>query len=274
MSIRIGVQLHPQHCTYQQILDAAVAADRMGVDTLWTWDHFYPLYGEPDAPNQEAPVTESPHRGAHFEAWTLLTAMACHTKKAELGLLVGCNSYRNPQLLVDMARTLDHISGGRAILGIGSGWFERDYKEYGYEFGTAIERLHKLRDNFPIMLERMKKLNPPPLRNPMPIMVGGGGEKVTLKIVARYATMWNGFGPPDQFAHKNQVLDDWCRELGRDPKEIERTVLVIRPQELESLDEFVKAGAQHIILGLGWPFPTEMIQKLVSWRESRTGAKV
>jgi len=269
MSIRIGVQLHPQHCTYQEFSTAVQACDRLGVDSLWTWDHFFPLYGEPEAPNQEAPTVDSPHRGAHFEAWTLLTAMACQTSAPQIGLLVGCNSYRNPQLLADMARTVDHISSGRLVLGLGSGWFERDYQEFGYEFGTAGSRLKDLAHNLPIVKERLSKLKPAPLQSPLPIMIGGGGEKVTLKLVAEHAHLWNGFGPPDNFAHKNKVLDQWCKELGRDPKSIERTVLVMRPAELDILDQYVEAGAEHIILGLGWPFPLEGVEKLLAWRKAR-----
>ena len=269
MAIRIGVQLHPQHCTYEEFLKAAQACDQLGVDSLWLWDHFYPLYGEPDAPNQMAPITASPHRGAHLEAWTLLTALACHTHKPQIGLLVGCNSYRNPQLVADMVRTVDHISQGRVILGIGSGWFERDYVEYGYEFGTAISRLKDLGRDLPILKERLSKLQPPPVQTRIPIMIGGGGEKVTLKLVAEHAHMWNGFGPPETFAHKNRILTEWCEKIGRNPKEVERTVLILRPDELSSLDDFVAAGAEHIILGLGWPFSVSGVQKLLEWRDSR-----
>lgn len=269
MATRIGVQLHPQHCTYQEFITATEACDKMGVDTLWTWDHFYPLYGDSDTPMPDRPRTESPHRGDHFEAWTLLTAMACRTEKAEVGLLVGCNSYRNPNLVADMARTLDHISGGRLILGIGSGWFERDYQEYGYEFGTAPSRLKDLGENLPIILERLKKLTPPPVRQPLPLMIGGGGEKVTLKLVGKYATMWNGFGPPEEFKRKNEILDDWCRKAGRDPQEVERTVALFTPDDLNKLDEFVAAGADQIILGLGWPFPLDGVKKLVEWRSKQ-----
>jgi len=250
-----------------ELLKAAKACDQLGVDTLWTWDHFFPLYGEPGAP-METPTSESPKLHGHFEAWTLLTAMACHTKKCEIGLLVGCNSYRNPQLIADMARTVDHISNGRLILGIGSGWFERDYNEYGYEFGTAPGRLKDLGHNLPILKERLSKLNPQPVRNPLPIMIGGGGEKVTLKLVAQHAHLWNGFGPPDVFATKNKILDQHCADVGRDPKEIDRTVMIMRPEELGQLDDFVAAGAQHIIMGVGWPFQLDGVKKMLEWRSA------
>src|SRR5215212_4769356 len=252
--IRIGVQLHPQHTSYADFADAVRRAEDLGVDTIWNWDHFYPLYGEKD--------------GLHFEGWTLLTAMATLTTRAEIGCLVTCNSYRNPNLLADMARTIDHISSGRLICGIGSGWAERDYREYGYEFGTAPGRLKNLARDLPIIKERWSKLNPAPLRNPIPLLIGGGGEKVTLKLTAQYADLWNGFGPPENWQRKNAILTDWCNQVGRDPAAIERTVST-NANDLGDLDAFVAAGATHIILELGAPWDLAPVQKLVAWRDAQ-----
>ena len=252
MSFQVGVQLHPQATTYVEIRDAWRRAEALGVDSIWTWDHFFALYGDPDA--------------AHFEGWTLLAAMAADTERAKLGMLVTCNSYRNVELLTDMARTADHVSGGRMYLGIGAGWFERDYTEYGYEFGTAIGRLRKLGDDLPRLRARLAALNPAPIGK-LPVLVGGSGEKVTLRLTAEHADAWNSFGPPENYAHKNSVLDRWCAEIGRDPSEIERTVL-ISADDVDLVDAYLEAGATHLIVMTGSPFDLAPIERLIARRDA------
>ena len=249
---KVGVTLHPQQCSIDDLRRAWKEADDLGVDSVWTWDHFFPLYGDPNGP--------------HFEGWSLLAAMAVDTSRARFGALVTCNSYRNPDLLADMARTVDHLGGGRLILGIGAGWFERDYDEYGYEFGTAPDRLRALRESLPRMKSRLARLNPPPVGS-LPILIGGGGEKVTLRLTAEHADMWNVGGPPDTYAHKNRVLNDWCGKLGRDPADIERTVL-IRADAISDTDAFLDAGAQHFIVGVGHPFDLSPVRQLLDISQS------
>lgn len=244
---KVGVQLHPQVATIDEIRVAWNAADAMGVDSIWIWDHFYPLYGDPDA--------------NHFEAYTLLAAMAAETTNATIGALVTCNTYRNPNLLADMARTIDLISHGRFVLGIGSGWFERDYTEYGYEFGTAPDRLRALEASLATIKDRIAKLTPGPAGD-LPILIGGSGEKVTLRLVAEHAQMWNAFGPPESFAAKNAILDDWCARVNRDPSEIERTV-AIQPNEIETASDYLDAGAQHLIVMVGTPYDLDPVQQLL-----------
>jgi probable F420-dependent oxidoreductase len=244
---KVGVSLHPQQCSIAQLRAAWREADELGVDTLWTWDHFFPLYGDPDGP--------------HFEGWSLLAAMAVDTSRARFGPLVTCNSYRNPDLLADMARTVDQLSGGRLILGLGAGWFERDYQEYDYEFGTAPGRLRALAQSLPRIKERLSRLNPPPA-GPLPILIGGGGEKVTLRLVAEHADMWNTFGPLDNFSHKNQVLNEWCSRVGRDPAGIERTVMV-KAHDIPNIDAYLDAGGQHFIIGAGQPFDLSPVRDLL-----------
>ena len=245
---KIGVQLHPQATSLDDIRNAWRAADALGVDSIWVWDHFYPLYGDPAA--------------AHFEAYTLLAAMAADTSTAHIGALVTCNSYRNPELLADMSRTIDHISGGRFTLGIGSGWFERDYTEYGYEFGTAPGRLRKLAEDLPRIKDRLGKLTPGPVNGSLPILIGGSGEKVTLRLVAEHADGWNSFGPPENFAAKNAILDDWCDRVGRDRAAVERTV-AINPPEVDDWKAYVDAGADHIIVMTGHPYDLDPVAKLL-----------
>jgi probable F420-dependent oxidoreductase len=247
--IKVGVQLHPQHTSMADLRAAWERADALGVDSIWTWDHFYPLYGDRDGP--------------HFEGYSILSAMAVTTSTATIGMMVTCNSYRNPELVADMARTIDHLSGGRFVLGIGAGWFERDYEEYGYDFGTPGTRLSALEEALPRITRRLAKLNPPPV-GPMPILIGGGGEKRTLRLVAEHAQLWNGFGTPEVLRHKNEVIDRWCAEVGRNPAEIERSTLVGPDVDVDAL---VDAGVTHLILGAGHPFDLEPLERLLAARD-------
>ncbi len=206
--VRIAAQLHPQHGGWRELRAGAVSAERLGYDIVYNWDHFFPLYGDPN--------------GAHFECWTVLAALAEATSRIEIGPLVSCNSYRNPQLLADMVRTVDHISDGRAILGLGGGWARRDYEEFGFEFGTFGTRLQALEDAIPDMLHRLEASVPQSVRR-IPILIAGVGPRRTLKLVARYADAWHAAFPsrPAELEPTVATLRRWCDEVGRDAGEIE-----------------------------------------------------
>jgi probable F420-dependent oxidoreductase len=244
---RVGYQVHPQHCTIQEIREAYGSADSIGSDTLWVWDHMFPLYGDP--------------QGNHYASTPILAAMAVETKRAQFGALVASNSYRNPEFYAYEVATMDHLSGGRAILGIGAGWFERDYREYGYEFGDVAYRLRELGKALPRIKARLAKLKPPPM-GPVPIMIGGGGERVTLRLTARYADMWNTFPPLDNWKRKNEILTDWCHKEGRDPKAIERTCSINQDQ-FGDIDALLQAGVQQFILRGRQPFDMRPLEELV-----------
>ncbi|WP_330184301.1 LLM class F420-dependent oxidoreductase [Nocardia sp. NBC_01503] len=250
--VRIGVQLQPQHAPdYGLIRDAVRRSEDAGVDIVFNWDHFYPLYGDPE--------------GAHFECWTMLAAVAEQTERVELGALVTGGGYRNPDLLADMARTVDHISGGRLILGIGAGWFQKDYDQYGYQFGTAGSRLDLLKDYLARITDRLAKLNPQPVRD-IPILIGGGGEKKTLRLAAQYADIWHSFADLEVLQRKSGILAEHCAAVGTDPAAIEKSV---DWPGADKAADFVAAGATLFTVGVGGPdYNLEDVKTAIAWRNS------
>jgi probable F420-dependent oxidoreductase len=236
--------------------EAWLEAEDAGADDVFIWDHFFPLFGDP--------------AGTHFECWSLLAALAQATSRVRIGPLVSAIGYRNPHLIADMARTIDHISGGRFILGLGSGWNERDYDEYEYEFTTAPERLRDLGRKLPVIRERLGKLNPRPMQDPLPILIGGSGEKVTLRLVAEHAQMWNGFGNPEEAGRLSRVLDGWCASVGRKPAEIERSILAGAKDVVKNADAYVANGITTLVVGCDGPGAgLDVLRNLVAWRDSR-----
>jgi alkanesulfonate monooxygenase SsuD/methylene tetrahydromethanopterin reductase-like flavin-dependent oxidoreductase (luciferase family) len=236
-----GILLWSQGATWPAMLDAARRVDHLGYEHLWTWDHLYAIFGDPHQPI--------------VEGWTSLAAWAMATERTRLGLLVGANTFRNPGLTAKTAATLDHISGGRAILGLGGAWFDLEHEAHGIEFGSGFgERLDWMDEATGAMRAlldgeavtsapgghyRFQDLRhaPRPLQPRLPIMIGGSGEKKTLRTVARYADMWNAMGTPEFLAHKVEVLGEHCDAVGRDIGEIEFTLgvkLTIRDTKAEA----------------------------------------
>ena len=256
--IRVAAQLHPQHGTWRELRRAAIDAETLGYDLLYTWDHFSPLNGEPDGP--------------HFECWSLLAAWAEATERIELGPLVACTAYRNPSLHADIARTVDHVSDGRVIMGLGAGWFRRDFDRYGYPFGTFGSRIGQLGDDVPLIIDRLAAANPPALRR-MPILIAGTGLRRTIPIVARHADIWHAHFPdrPEELEPAVAALRRACDGIGRDPAEIEWSV-GLDPDDLERfLDEdverYVAMGFTQFTLGFGGP--GWAVERGVPWLEWR-----
>ena len=226
--LRLGALCWNQYTDWPSFLEAGKRAERVGFHSLWTWDHVYPIVGSEDGPM--------------FEGYMTLAAWAMATERVRLGLMVGANPYRNPALVAKMVTALDHISGGRAYLGIGSAWDESEAKAFGIDMGDSPgERLRWLREALPIMRGMLHgeqpsaagphysvdgvRNDPPPLQEHLPIVVGGGGENVTLRLVARYADACNiGYANGlEVFKRKEEALRRHCEEVGRDEREIERT---------------------------------------------------
>jgi F420-dependent oxidoreductase-like protein len=228
MTMRFGVQLWSQSTSWPQFRDAAQAAEAAGWDSVWTWDHLNAIFGP-----WEQPI---------LEGWTTLAALGVVTKKPTLGLMVGANTFRNPGLTAKLATTLDHVSDGRAILGIGGAWFEREHDAFGFEtwgsgFGERLDRL----DESVMLLRRLLDgervthegrfyqfhdalCEPRPVQAHLPILIGGSGPQKTLRTTARYADAWNSGGSPEELRQKDATLRERCDEVGRNSDEIERTV--------------------------------------------------
>ena len=271
--ITIGVLLTPQFGDMATMRDRWVAAEDLGADAIYTCDHFFPTVLDERALSAEEHAAQPDDK--NFEATTIQAAMAATTSRVKIGCLVHGNSYRNPNLMADIARTIDHIAGGgRFILGIGSGYEKRDYDEYGYEYGTTKSRLLDLKRDIPIIKARFEKLNPKPVKK-IPILIASMGEQIGMRIVAEHADMWHVYGHQDQVTHKTAVLKRICDEVGRDFGTIEMTTFFV-PQLLGAADNdpehYLKLGIRNIIAitqGPDWEF-TEL-RTLLQWRKAVTG---
>lgn len=215
--------------SFAAVKGLAEHVEQSGWDGLWLADHFMP-----NDDNTSAPWPE---------AWTTLAALGATVPRIRLGTLVTGNTYRHPAVLAKMAATVDHISGGRVVLGLGSGWQENEHEKYGLPFYTVANRLQRLEEacqvikamfnetsaNFDGKFYQLKDapLEPKPIQQPLPLLIGGGGEKVTLRITAQYADEWNVWGTPETLTQKMSILDAHCEKLGRDPKEIHRTAVAL-----------------------------------------------
>jgi alkanesulfonate monooxygenase SsuD/methylene tetrahydromethanopterin reductase-like flavin-dependent oxidoreductase (luciferase family) len=300
--IRLGALCWNQYTDWPSLLEAGKRADRLGYDSLWTWDHVYPIVGSSTGPI--------------LEGWLVTTAWAMATERIRIGLMVGANTFRNPALVAKMATTLDHVSNGRANLGIGAAWFEEEHEAFGVEFGSGPpERLRWLGEALPIMrgmldgtaptaagpkyAARAVRNLPPPIQAHLPICVGGGGEQVTLKLVARYADMNNVGGGIASVRRKEEILVRHCEAVGRDPSTIERTAALgpvfIRddraeaerlwkstfagngdaepwpdlqvgtPEDVaEGLAPFVELGYRHLNAGFPAPYDEETMTRLAT----------
>lgn len=239
--IRLGILLWSQATDWADFERAAVRIDELGYESLWTWDHLHAIFGDPHQPI--------------FEGYTTLAAWAKVTSQVRLGLLVGANTFRNPGLVAKSVTTIDHLSGGRAILGLGGAWFELEHREHGIEFGRspgtrltwldeAVGGIRSMLDGEPVtsppdgryQFDNLRQ-HPLPIQDHLPIMIGGSGEKKTLRTVAKYADMWNAMGSIEKLRRKDGVLREHCEAVGRDTNEILRTVgckPIIRDTEAEA----------------------------------------
>jgi alkanesulfonate monooxygenase SsuD/methylene tetrahydromethanopterin reductase-like flavin-dependent oxidoreductase (luciferase family) len=244
---KLGMNLWSQSTGWAELLEAARLVDGLDYEHLWTWDHLKAIFGDPHQPI--------------FEGWTTITAWAMATKRVRLGLMVGANTFRNPALVAKIVTTLDHVSGGRATLGIGGAWFELEHREFGIEYGgSAGERLNWLDESVGAIRAVMSgehvtsraggryqfddlSISPLPVQKRLPILIGGNGRTKTLRTLAKYGDMWNAFGLPAEVKELDGVLRRHCEEVGRDQSEIERSInlwMVIRDSEAQARREWAK----------------------------------
>jgi len=304
--LKLGVLPWSQGATMQEQLAVAREVERLGYDDLWTWDHLHAIFGDPHQPI--------------FEGWSVLTAWAMTTERVRLGLLVGANTFRNPGITAKLASTLDHVSDGRAILGLGGAWFEHEHTAHGIDFGSgfgqrldwldeAVAANRALLDGGTVTsapgshyaFQELRHL-PVPVQDHLPIMIGGSGEKKTLRTVAKYADLWNAMGPVDVMRHKVAVLQQHCDAVGRDISEIEFTLgakPIIRDSQAEAerfwaanmernktplsaveddatfwngtsdqiaerLAPYVELGFHHILLEMPAPFDQETLERIMT----------
>lgn len=297
--LKLGALPWPQYTNWAGLREAGIRAEELGYDSLWTWDHLYPIVGS--------------HQGPMFEGYLSLAGWVAATSRIRMGLMVGANPFRNPAVVGKMVTQLDHMSGGRMICGIGAAWFETEHHDFGIDFGGSVgERLRWLEEAVVILrgmfdgtepsgtdryATRSVRNDPPPVQAHLPILIGGGGEKKTLRIVAQHADANNLGGGFERVRRKEEILQRHCAEVGRDPAEIERTVglgvVVIRDTEAEArrvlgelaahnggarawpnqlvgtpemvaeeLVRFVGIGYRHLIAGFPAPFDRESMERL------------
>jgi F420-dependent oxidoreductase-like protein len=262
----------PNDRLFERIAEIAQTAEASGFDSFWVMDHYHQIGGI------------GPPSDPMLEAYTVLAGVAACTSRIRLGAMVTGVTYRNPAFLAKVVTTLDLVSSGRAILGIGAAWNEDESRAYGYDWPPVAERFHRLEDALQICktmftnprssyegrvhsIDRAYNV-PQPIQEGGPrIMIGGGGEKRTLRLTARYADMWNGFGSPDQIRHKLRVLADHCHDVGRDPKDITTTRLggiqLGSPEAMRAMvRSYVDAGLDGLIFSLPSGSPPEDVERL------------
>src|SRR5213076_851637 len=280
VTIHLGVNLWPQNATWQHLRDHALLADRLGFDSLWVWDHFYSINGDLHRPN--------------LEGWQLQAAYAAITERVSIGCLVSGITHRHPAVLANMATTLDNISGGRAILGIGAAWNALEHNAYGLDLGTPGERSTRFAEAAKIIRklvdgERVTQSGRyydltnaevlvRPVQKRLPILIGGGGEQRTLRTTARYADLWHAFESPEVMARKIAILRKHCEDVGRDPREIEPiggSWVVVRDDPAKAKEQLAGVAEQH---GMSAPpsaiigGPDEVAEKITAhWRAGVKG---